>query len=153
MWCICKFLESEFDERVYTFEINKWLVILILCSIRRNLKCSHGPSYGNTSRVKMYLSYLQIQTKCEVGGSWGQHKWLFFSSTTHLPHMEKFIELLFNYVSMYLLMWLLCVRACLGPCGRGAVRACLRARAHVRVCTGVNQSTNQPLNQAILWPL
>ena len=27
MWCICKFLESEFDERVYTFEINQIYVI------------------------------------------------------------------------------------------------------------------------------
>ena len=26
MWCICKFLESEFDERVYTFEINQMYV-------------------------------------------------------------------------------------------------------------------------------
>ena len=27
MLCICKFLESEFDERVYTFEINQMYVI------------------------------------------------------------------------------------------------------------------------------
>ena len=26
MWCICKFLESEFDERVYIFEINQMYV-------------------------------------------------------------------------------------------------------------------------------